>query len=140
MSNFYINSVKRKMKFQRLDLQNLQNDEVSELNKLSPQDEIRQDESNLRDETISNLKLKLHNNFSHILGDDIKDSNDVIDKISDIPKKRVGPKISNLYFEDLTDYSILNKNEIINLSKKGERTEKGRPTKKQRREIDNFLD
>ena len=87
MSNFYINSVKRKMKFQRLDLQNLQNDEVSELNKLSPQDEIRQDESNLRDETISNLKLKLHNNFSHILGDDIKDANDVIDKISDIPKE-----------------------------------------------------
>ena len=87
MSNFYINSVKRKMKFQRLDLQNLQNDEVSELNKLSPQDEIRQDESNLRDETISNLKLKLHNNFSHILGYDIKDANDVIDKISDIPKE-----------------------------------------------------
>ena len=87
MSNFYINSVKRKMKFQRLDLQNLQNDEVSEINKLSPQDEIRQDESNLRDETISNLKLKLHNNFSHILGDDIKDANDVIDKISDIPKE-----------------------------------------------------
>ena len=87
MSNFYINSVKRKMKFQRLDLQNLQNDEVSELNKLSPQDEIRQDESNLRDETISNLKLKLHNNFSHILGEDIKDANDVIDKISDIPKE-----------------------------------------------------
>ncbi len=75
------------MKFQRLDLQNLQNDEVSELNKLSPQDEIRQDESNLRDETISNLKLKLHNNFSHILGDDIKDSNDIIDKIPDIPKE-----------------------------------------------------
>ena len=87
MSNFYINSVKRKMKFQRLDLQNLQNDQVSELNKLSPQDEISQEESNLRDETISNLKLKLHNNFSHILGDDIKDANDVIDKISDIPKE-----------------------------------------------------
>ena len=98
MSNFYINSVKRKMKFQRLDLQNLQNDEVSELNKLSPQDEIRQDESNLRDETISNLKLKLHNNFSHILGDDIKDSNDVIDKISDIPKET-----------DINDKSYLNK-------------------------------
>ena len=61
-------------------------------------------------------------------------------KISDIPKKRVGPKISNLYFEDLTDYSILNKNKLINFSKKVERTEKGRPTKKQRREIDNFLD
>ncbi len=87
MSNFYINSVKRKMKFQRLDLQNLQNDEISELNKLSPQDEIRQDESNLRDVSISNLKLKLHNNFSHILGNDIKDANGVIDKITDIPKE-----------------------------------------------------
>ena len=60
-------------------------------------------------------------------------------KISDIPKKRVGPKICNLYFEDLTDYSILKKNQMINISKKIERTEKGRPTKKQRREIDNFL-
>ena len=60
-------------------------------------------------------------------------------KISDIPKKRVGPKISNLYFEDLTDYSILKKNQMTNISKKIERTEKGRPTKKQRREIDNFL-
>ena len=60
-------------------------------------------------------------------------------KILDIPKKRVGPKISNLYFEDLTDYSILKKNQMINVSKKIERTEKGRPTKKQRREIDNFL-
>ena len=27
MSNFYVNSVKRKMKFQKLDLQNLQNQE-----------------------------------------------------------------------------------------------------------------
>ena len=60
-------------------------------------------------------------------------------KILDIPKKRVGPKISNLYFEDLTDYSILKKNHMTNISKKIERTEKGRPTKKQRREIDNFL-
>ena len=60
-------------------------------------------------------------------------------KISDIPKKRVGSKICNLYFEDLTDYSILKKNQMINISKKIERTEKGRPTKKQRREIDNFL-
>ena len=60
-------------------------------------------------------------------------------KILDIPKKRVGPKICNLYFEDLTDYSNLKKNQMINISKKNERTEKGRPTKKQRREIDNFL-
>ena len=60
-------------------------------------------------------------------------------KILDIPRKRVGPKISNIYFEDLTDYSILKKNQMINFSKKIERTEKGRPTKKQRREIDNFL-
>ena len=87
MSNFYINSVKRKMKFQRLDLQNLQNEDLEGLNNLSPQDEIRQDENNLRDETISNLKLKLHNNFSHILGNHIGDANDVIDKITDVPKE-----------------------------------------------------
>ena len=70
MSNFYVNSVKRKMKFQKLDLQNLQNDDNDKVidNQMSPKDEIRQEENNLRDEAISNLKLKLHNNFSHILG------------------------------------------------------------------------
>ena len=45
-------------------------------------------------------------------------------KISDIPKKRVGPKICSLYFEDLTDYSTLKKNQMINISKKNERTER----------------
>ena len=58
------------MKFQKLDLQNLQNDDNDKVidNQMSPKDEIRQEENNLRDEAISNLKLKLHNNFSHILG------------------------------------------------------------------------
>ena len=31
--------------------------------------------------------MKLHNNFSHILGDDVKDANVVIDKVSGIPKE-----------------------------------------------------
>ena len=72
MSNFYVNSVKRKMKFQKLDLQSMQNndeDSVSNVENLSPKDEIRQEESNLREEAISDLKFKLHNNFSHILTD-----------------------------------------------------------------------
>ena len=60
-------------------------------------------------------------------------------KISDIPKKRVNTKINSLYFEDLTDSFILKKNQNKNLSNKIERNEKGRPTKKQRRMIDNFL-
>ena len=72
MSNFYVNSVKRKMKFQKLDLQSMQNndeDSLSNVENLSPKDEIRQEESNLREETISDLKFKLHDNFSHILTD-----------------------------------------------------------------------
>lgn len=70
MSNFYVNSVKRKMKFQKLDLQSMQNndeDSLSNVENLSPKDEIRQEESNLREEAISDLKFKLHNNFAHIL-------------------------------------------------------------------------
>ena len=70
MSNFYVNSVKRKMKFQKLDLQSMQNndeDSLSNVENLSPKDEIRQEESNLREEAISDLKFKLHDNFSHIL-------------------------------------------------------------------------
>ena len=72
MSNFYVNSVKRKMKFQKLDLQSMQNndeDSLSNVENLSPKDEIRQEESNLREEAISDLKFKLHDNFSHILSD-----------------------------------------------------------------------
>ena len=70
MSNFYVNSVKRKMKFQKLDLQSMQNndeDSLSNVENLSPKDEIRQEESNLREEAISDIKFKLHDNFSHIL-------------------------------------------------------------------------
>ena len=72
MSNFYVNSVKRKMKFQKLDLQSIQNndeDSLSNVDNSSPKDEIRQEESNLREEAISDLKFKLHDNFSHILTD-----------------------------------------------------------------------
>ena len=84
MSNFYVNSVKRKMKFQKLDLQNLQNDDNDKEidNKMSPKDEIRQEENNLRDEAISNLKLKLHNNFSHILGNQKQNSIDTAKSVS----------------------------------------------------------
>ena len=84
MSNFYVNSVKRKMKFQKLDLQNLQNDDNDRAidNQMSPKDEIRQEENNLRDEAISNLKLKLHNNFSHILGNQKQNSFDTAKSIS----------------------------------------------------------
>ena len=70
MSNFYVNSVKRKMKFQKLDLESMQNNDegsLSNVEDLSPKDEIRQEESNLREEAISDLKFKLHDNFSHIL-------------------------------------------------------------------------
>ena len=84
MSNFYVNSVKRKMKFQKLDLQNLQNDDNDRAidSQMSPKDEIRQEENNLRDEAISNLKLKLHNNFSHILGNQKQNSIDTAKSIS----------------------------------------------------------
>ena len=72
MSNFYVNSVKRKMKFQKLDLQSMQNNDegsLSNIEDLSPKDEIRQEENNLREEAISDLKFQLHDNFSHILTD-----------------------------------------------------------------------
>ena len=100
MSNFYVNSVKRKMKFQKLDLQNLQNDDNDKAidNQMSPKDEIRQEEDNLRDEAISNLKLKLHNNFSHILGNQKQNSIDTAKSVS----------IENLNEYDSNDLGFLN--------------------------------
>ena len=60
------------MKFQKLDLQSMQNNDeagLSNVENLSPKDEIRQEENNLREEAISDLKFQLHDNFSHILTD-----------------------------------------------------------------------
>ena len=72
MSNFYVNSVKRKMKFQKLDLQNLQNQEFDDSSgggAVSAEDELKIEENNNREQAITDLKLKLHDGFSHILGD-----------------------------------------------------------------------
>ena len=72
MSNFYVNSVKRKMKFQKLDLQNLQNQEFDGSfggGSVSAEDELKIEENNNREQAITDLKLKLHDGFSHILGE-----------------------------------------------------------------------
>ena len=117
MSNFYVNSVKRKMKFQKLDLQNLQNDgnDKATDNKMSPKDEIRQEENNLRDEAISNLKLKLHNNFSHILGNQKQNSIDTaksvsVENLNEYDSKNLGflneAKSSLEQIEDLAGFKV----------------------------------
>ena len=60
-------------------------------------------------------------------------------KVLDIPKSRVGAKIVDIYRQDLTSKDAFNQNEIQNLSKIISRTKGlGRPTKKDRREIDEF--
>jgi cob(I)alamin adenosyltransferase len=88
------------MKFQKLDLQNLQNDDNDRAidNQMSPKDEIRQEENNLRDEAISNLKLKLHNNFSHILGNQKQSLIDTAKSVS----------VENLNEYDSKDLGFLN--------------------------------
>ena len=117
MSNFYVNSVKRKMKFQKLDLQNLQNDDNDKAidNQMSPKDEIRQEENNLRDEAISNLKLKLHNNFSHILGNQKQNSIDTaksvsVENLNEYDSKNLGflneAKSSLEQIEDLAGFKV----------------------------------
>ena len=117
MSNFYVNSVKRKMKFQKLDLQNLQNDNNDKVidNQMSPKDEIRQEENNLRDEAISNLKLKLHNNFSHILGNQKQNSIDTaksvsVENLNEYDSKNLGflneAKSSLEQIEDLAGFKV----------------------------------
>ena len=117
MSNFYVNSVKRKMKFQKLDLQNLQNDDNDRAidNQMSPKDEIRQEENNLRDEAISNLKLKLHNNFSHILGNQKQNLIDTaknvsVENLNEYDSKNLGflneAKSSLEQIEDLAGFKV----------------------------------
>ena len=125
MSNFYVNSVKRKMKFQKLDLQNLQNDDNDKSidNQMSPKDEIRQEENNLRDEAISNLKLKLHNNFSHILGIQKQNSIDTaksvsVENLNEYDSKNLGflkkAKSSLEHIEDLAGFKVSKSDESLN--------------------------
>lgn len=125
MSNFYVNSVKRKMKFQKLDLQNLQNDDNDKVidNQMSPKDEIRQEENNLRDEAISNLKLKLHNNFSHILGIQKQNSIDTaksvsVENLNEYDSKNLGflneAKSSLEQIEDLAGFKVSKSDQSVN--------------------------
>ena len=113
MSNFYVNSVKRKMKFQKLDLQSMQNndeDSLSNVENLSPKDEIRQEESNLREEAISDLKFKLHDNFSHILTDsNLSNKNQNLNS-----QEKINPSEDNI---DVRDISIDEGPEFLNEAK-----------------------
>jgi predicted nucleic acid-binding Zn-ribbon protein len=105
------------MKFQKLDLQNLQNDDNDRAidNQMSPKDEIRQEENNLRDEAISNLKLKLHNDFSHILGNQKQNSIDTaksvsVENLNEYDSKNLGflneAKSSLEQIEDLAGFKV----------------------------------
>ena len=113
------------MKFQKLDLQNLQNDDNDKSidNQMSPKDEIRQEENNLRDEAISNLKLKLHNNFSHILG--IQKQNSIytaksvsVENLNEYDSKNLGflkkAKSSLEHIEDLAGFKVSKSDQSLN--------------------------
>ena len=73
MSQFYINSVKKRMKWQKLDLDNLQEEQISSSGggTTSPEEEILYEESAEREDAISELRKRLHDDFSHILDDNI---------------------------------------------------------------------
>ena len=62
-------------------------------------------------------------------------------EVLDVPKSRVGAKLVNLYINDITPKEELEKRELLKYSqdyyrKKGT----GRPTKKDRRELDDWFD
>ena len=60
--------------------------------------------------------------------------------ISDIPNSRLAAKFVHLYFQDITDESELEKLDILNAEKLlNKHNLKGRPTKKNRRDLNKFL-
>ena len=126
MSNFYVNSVKRKMKFQKLDLQNLQNQEFdgsSGGGSISAEDELKIEESNNREQAITDLKLKLHDGFSHILGENKLDN--VEEKLQQIEmdEKSHAIEINDKFIDEaksnlsqIQDLAGISLNESVSLS------------------------
>ena len=103
---------------------------------------------NIASYTCKNGKIKINNQT-------VKPSRDILPldnfkvkrekfwisyKVLDIPKNRLGAKLVGLYLIETTDNEILNQKELDRLTSKVQRDEgSGRPTKKQRREIDDYL-
>ena len=65
-------------------------------------------------------------------------------QVKELPKNRVGPKLVEDYVIDITPQSELDKKEMIKLGRpmisSAKRKFKGRPTKKERRDREKFLD
>lgn len=59
-------------------------------------------------------------------------------KIKDLPKSRVGAKIVELYVQNITPKSELEKREIINTQKRNFKFD-GKPSKKDRRDLNEYL-
>ncbi|CAN5151314.1 RNA-binding S4 domain-containing protein [soil metagenome] len=70
-----------------------------------------------------------------------KDQIDYEIEVLDIPASRVGAKIAGLYVQDITPKEAFEKMELLKYSKEYYRKKgTGRPTKKDRRDIDEMLD
>ena len=68
-----------------------------------------------------------------------KNQIDYLFEVLEIPTSRVGPKLVNLYVNDITPKENLEKLELLKFSKEHYRkTGTGRPTKKDRRDIEDF--
>ncbi len=62
-------------------------------------------------------------------------------QVNDLPKSRVGAKLVAEFIEDRTESEELEKKEFITLMRKFRRQRgTGRPTKKERRDLDDFQD
>lgn len=60
-------------------------------------------------------------------------------KVLDLPESRIGAKLVDLYRKDMTPVEDFEKNELLKLAKEHYRKKgEGRPTKKDRRDIDGY--
>ena len=62
-------------------------------------------------------------------------------EVLDLPTNRVGAKIAGLYYRDITPKDVFEKQDLLKYSKDYYRKKgTGRPTKKDRRDIENYTD
>lgn len=100
-------------------------------------DQIKKDRVTINDEEVKpSREVKLGDKIAYK-----KEGVELKIEVLDIPKSRMGAKLVPNFIKDITDIKEIEKQEFIKMMRNFNRPKgMGRPSKKDRRDLDNFMD